>query len=250
MMTAAAGAQASTLAALTGDRTLLIIDTSKSAVLRQVNVKGIGGRQIVGIDVRTADSQLYGLLADGSVVKINVKNGAASPKSKLAQTLPAGVQPAVDFNPAADRLRLIGSDGTNLAANVDDGSVVAGTNLSFAQPNPFGGVTPRVVAGAYTNNFVGTKGTLLLGLDDTTDAIYAQVPPAGGVLNAIASPFGFDLGPVAFDIETDKNRNNRGWLLKGKQLSQVSLLAGLTRNPRTVKGLNSVVRDIAVLPAS
>ena len=36
--------------------------------------------------------------------------------------LPATV--TVDFNPVADRLRVIGSDGTNLRANVADGKVV------------------------------------------------------------------------------------------------------------------------------
>ena len=62
VMTGVADAAASNLVALTGDRTLLTIDSSP-AVVRRVNVSVQG--QLLGIDFRPADGKLYGLLASG-----------------------------------------------------------------------------------------------------------------------------------------------------------------------------------------
>jgi hypothetical protein len=95
-------------------------------------VSGLNGR-LLGIDVRPADGMLYGVAADGAVVTIDVATGKASPKSKLDAMLPPGVTATVDFNPAADRLRIIGSDGTNLRANVDDGKVTKDGSLKYAE---------------------------------------------------------------------------------------------------------------------
>jgi Domain of unknown function (DUF4394) len=44
-------------------------------------------------------------------------------KSKMSETLKSGVTATIDFNPVADRLRAMGSDGTSLRVNVDDGKV-------------------------------------------------------------------------------------------------------------------------------
>ena len=57
---------------------------------------------------------LYGLVADGTVVTIDPASGKATEKSKLDAMMPSGMMATVDFNPVADRLRVIGSDGTNL----------------------------------------------------------------------------------------------------------------------------------------
>lgn len=53
----------------------------------------------------------------------------------------------VDFNPVADRLRIIGSNGINLRANVDDGKVTKDGELRFAESDQMKGKTPKVVAG-------------------------------------------------------------------------------------------------------
>ena len=60
---------------------------------------------------------------------IDPATGKATLKSKLDTALPEGAMATVDFNPAADRLRIIGSDGTNLRANVDDGKVTKDGSL-------------------------------------------------------------------------------------------------------------------------
>lgn len=115
-------ARAETVAALVGDATLAHVDTAAKKVTKTVTVTGIDG-SILGIDVRPADGMLYAVISDGSVVTVDPMSGKAAAKSKLDTTLAAGTAATFDFNPVADRLRIIGSDGTNLRANVDDGKV-------------------------------------------------------------------------------------------------------------------------------
>ena len=124
-------AQAETLVALSGDNTLTSFDTKTLQAGKPVAIKGIAG-VVVGIDMRPSDGLLYAVGADGMVYTVNATSGQATTKVKLETMLPAGSKATVDFNPLADRLRLIGSDGTSLRANVDDGKVTVDAN----QPAP------------------------------------------------------------------------------------------------------------------
>jgi hypothetical protein len=126
----ATGAQAAQIAALVGADTIAIVDTSAKKATKSMKFTGINGA-LVGIDVRPADGMLYGLVSDGTVVTIAM-DGKTTMKSKLETMLGAGVAGTVDFNPVADRLRVIGSDGMNLRANVDDGKVTTDGALKYA----------------------------------------------------------------------------------------------------------------------
>jgi hypothetical protein len=248
---AAVDAQATTLVALTGNKALVSINAEQRRVISRVQVSGING-QLRCIDVRPADRQLYGVVADGSVVTINPGNGSTMPKSTLQVTLPAGVRATCDFNPAVDRLRMIGSDGTNLAANVDDGTVTPNTNINFppppAPPNPFGGTTPSVIGGAYSNSVAGAKATLLWDIDDATDALYLQIPPMNGTLNPVGNQLGIQPGQIGFDIQTRSNGVNVAWLINGNLLYRLGLVSGLAGVGKPIMGLQVPVRDLAVLP--
>ena len=127
----ASAASAAEVAALTGDNTIAIVDTSQKKVVKTWNITGIAG-MVLGIDVRPADGMLYALGADGGVYTGDTKTGKATQKSKLETMLPAGVKATVDFNPAADRLRVMGNDGTSLRVNVDDGTVTKDGSHKFA----------------------------------------------------------------------------------------------------------------------
>src|SRR5688572_12973326 len=179
----ASTAQAQSVAALVGDDTLAVVDVAAKKVDRTLKVQGISGR-LLGIDVRPADGMLYGLVADGTVVTIDPASGKATQKSKLDSMIPADAMATVDFNPAADRLRVIGSDGTNLRANVDDGKVTKDGSLKFADGDMHKGKSPKIVAGAYTNSMKGAKETTLYDID-ATGAVVRQAPPNDGVLNSI-----------------------------------------------------------------
>jgi hypothetical protein len=243
---AAAAAPAAEVAALSGGNTISIVDTSAKKAVKSWRIQGIGGK-VVGIDVRPADGQLYALAADGGVFTVDLKTGKAAMKSKLDTMLKPGTWATVDFNPAADRLRIIGNDGMNLRANVDDGKVVVDGMLKFAATDMHKGETPNVVAGAYSNSYKGTKETALYDVDATIGALLKQAPPNDGVLNAVGK-LGVKFTTAAFDIWSDGNGRNEAWLMAGDWLHRVDLATGKATPAVQIKGVSGV-RDIAILPA-
>lgn len=246
LMAGTALARAEIVAALTGDATLAHVDTAAKKVTQTVTITGISGR-VLGIDVRPADGMLYALVSDGSVVTVDPATGKATAKSKLDTMLPAGTMATVDFNPVADRLRVIGSDGTNLRANVDDGKVTKDGGLKFAEGDAMAGKTPKVVAGAYTNAVKGTKETVLYDID-ATGAVLRQAPPNDGVLNTVG-PLGMGAEAIAFDILADGQGGNQAWVMAGDTLYKVDLATGKGAMAAKIAGVTGAVRDIAILPA-
>jgi hypothetical protein len=243
----ASGASAAEVAALTGDNTIAIVDTSQKKVVKTWNITGIAGK-VLGIDVRPADGMLYALGADGAVYTVDTKTGKATQKSKLETMLPAGVKATVDFNPAADRLRVMGNDGTSLRVNVDDGKVTKDGSHKFADADMHKGEKPNVVAGAYSNSVKGTKETTLYNIDATIGALLRQAPPNDGVLNAIGK-LGFKADSYAFDIWSDGQGKNDAWLMAGDTLYSVDLASGKATAVAKISGAKGPVRDIAILPA-
>jgi hypothetical protein len=240
----AGAAQAQSVAALTGDDTLAMVDVGAKKVDRTVKVSGLSGK-LLGIDVRPADGMLYGLVSDGSIVTIDPASGKAMQKSKLDAMLPDGVMATVDFNPMADRLRIIGSDGTNLRANVDDGKVTKDGQLKFAETDMHKGKAPKIVAGAYTNSVKGAKETTLYDID-ATGALVRQAPPNDGVLNSIGM-IGMPAESAAFDIVAGEG-TNEGWLMAGDTLYKIDLASGKSSPVGKISGVSGSVRDIAAMP--
>lgn len=107
-----ASAEAATLVGLTADNKLVKIDTATMAATAPMAISGAD--KVVGIDVRPADGKLHGLTAGGQLVVIDHISGKATPGSMLSEKVALGPRPVVDFNPVADRLRVIGADGANL----------------------------------------------------------------------------------------------------------------------------------------
>lgn len=245
--TALAGtaARAETVAALVGNDTLVHVNTETKKAEKTVKVTGISGT-ILGIDVRPADGMLYGVVSDGSVVTIDPMTGAATAKSKLDTMLGAGITATVDFNPVADRLRIIGSDGTNLRANVDDGKVTKDGQLKFADADTMKGKTPKIVAGAYTNSMKGAKETALFDID-ASGALLKQAPPNDGVLNTVGM-LGMSGEVVSFDIMSDGKGGNSAWAMSGDTLYSIDLATGKGTVAAKIAGVTGPVRDIAILP--
>jgi len=239
-------AQAAQVAALVAPDTIAMVDTDAKRVTGTWKLTGLPGA-LVGIDVRPADGMLYGLTADGSVVTID-KAGKVAVKSKLETMLPAGTPATVDFNPVADRLRVIGANGMNLRANVDDGKVIKDGDLKYADTDMHKGEKPNIVAGAYTNSYKGTTETTLLNIDGTIGGLIRQAPPNDGVLNAIGK-HGAKTGPVAFDIAADGKGGNAGWMMISDTLYSVDLATGKATEAAKIAGVTGTVWDIAILPA-
>lgn len=219
------------------------IDLKTMKTLKTVAITGLTGK-VVGIDVRPADGLLYALAEDGTVATIDPATGKASVKTRLETMLTKGVEATVDFNPVADRLRVIGSDGVSLRANVDDGKVVVDTRLNFKPDDKNASKTPKVIAGAYANSVKGTKETALYDID-ASGLYLKQAPPNDGILNTLGET-GVS-GMVAFDIATDAAGVNQGWLVQGKTVFMLDPATGKATKAGMVPNLKGNARDIAVL---
>jgi len=180
--------------------------TAPGTQVGAVSVSGLAeGESLLGIDRRPADGQLYALGSGGSVYQLDPATGVATRKSTLRAaagddnpfTALAGTSFGFDFNPAADRLRVVSNTGQNLRINVDTGDTTTDGNITPS--------TSVVTASAYTNSFAGTSSTQLFNLDAAAGRLQLQDPPNNGTLNA-----GLPLGVTAdagngFDIDARTN---------------------------------------------
>ena len=240
-------ARAEMVAGLVDGKSIAWIDTSAKKVTGSVGLDG--GAMLVGFDVRPSDGKLYGVTPDGAIVIVDAKSGKWEKKSQLSEKLPAGETIAVDFNPAADRMRIIASNGMSLRVNVDDGKATVDGSLKYAEADPNKGKMPKVTAVAYTNSYAGTKETALYDIDAASGMLLKQAPPNDGVVSGIGK-LGVALnGPIAFDILADGKGGNVGWLLAGGTLHSVDLATGAAKSVGAIAGLKGKVTDMAILPA-
>jgi hypothetical protein len=240
-------ASAQTIVALVGDNTIALIDPANRKITKSWPVKGV--EKLAGIDVRPADGMLYGVTGNGWIVTIDIKTGAATQKAELSEKLKAGVVATVDFNPAADRLRIMGSDGTSHRVNVDDGKVTVDSSHKYADADTAKGKTSKVVAGAYSNSVKATKETTLYNIDASTWTLVRQMPPNDGVLNTIGSLGIKASEPIAFNIVAAGDGKNDAWLVSGGTLYSVDLMSGAAKSIGPIKNLKGTIRDIAWWPA-
>ena len=141
---------------------------------------------VLGIDFRPADNLLYALGSTARLYTIDVGTGAATHVAALAADAADTTEPfaaltgmnfGFDFNPVADRLRVVSDARQNLRINAATGAVTTDTNLDF--------VAPDVVAAAYTQSFANAGSTRLLGIDVATGTLQLQSPPNDGVLTTL-----------------------------------------------------------------
>lgn len=198
---------------LTADGRLLcfpVNSADKAEVVGAVTGLGSADAALIGIDFRVQDQRLYGVGSGGGVYTIDPTTGAATFVNQLTVALdPAATAFAVDFNPAADRLRILADTGQNLRHNVNPG----GVTLSDAPLTVMAGtmvVTATAVTGAaYTNNDLApATGTTLYDVATTQDQVVVQSPPNGipGAAAANLVPtgaLGVDTGlATGFDVYT------------------------------------------------
>ena len=236
-------ADAGTIVGLVDGNSLVMIDAADRKVTGKVHIKG-GFDKILGIDRRPADGKLYGITGDGTIVTIDVNSGEATGKAKLSESWKSGITTTIDFNPVADRLRVMGSDGANVRVNVDDGKVTLDGSHKYKEGDANAGATPKIVAGSYTNGVKGAQSTALYNVDAATGALVTQAPPNDGTLNTVG-PLGVKLGGrVAFKIAADQERND-AWLVMDGDLYAVDLKTGKATMAGKIAGLNGRLTDIA-----
>ena len=247
MICAAGGAQGATLLGLTADNAIVSIDSAARRASAPLRITGADGR-VIGIDQRPQDGRVYGVTERGQIVTIDPATGRATQVSRLNTEFASGGRAVVDFNPVANRLRVMGMNGTNLRVNVDTGEAVRDGMLKYAAGTPFAETAPRIVAGAYINSLAGAQATALYTIDTLTRAYNLQAPPNDGVQQPRGQVAQMLPPGVAFDILTDAQGGNAGFLLAGRVLHAVDLESGAARPLGEVAGLPAVeVIDIAAL---
>jgi len=232
--------------ALVGDSTLVRVNLATNTASAPITVSGVG--RLLGIDVRPANKQLYGVAADGIVVTIDLQSGKATKASQLDTLLPGNPTWAiVDFNPAADKLRFMGPDGTNLRADVDTGKVTKDGNLAFEPDDMHKGEKPAIVAAAYTNSRGKPEKTAMYDIDATIGALVQQTKPNDGILKSIGKLGTADVKAYAFDVASAADGTNTAWLSADNAIFKVDLATGKATSTGKLSGINGVVRDLAVL---
>jgi hypothetical protein len=159
------------------------------------------GENILGIDFRPSNGQLYGLGSTSRLYIINTTTGAATQVGTgTFTTALSGTNFGFDFNPVPDAIRIVSDTGQNLRVNPTTAAVTVDGAI-----NPG---TPQVTAAGYTNNFAGAVNTMLFVIDTsgTTDRLAIQNPPNNGTLVTVG-PLGIDASGVnGFDISATDNR--------------------------------------------
>ena len=205
-----AGAQAAeTFYGVTeSDRLVTFQSDTPGAIRSSVPITGLidGDEGITGIDVRPADKTLYGTGTAGVLYRIVPGTGVATPLSQIPGFTSVGKSFGVDFNPVADRLRLVSDSGQNLRVSPVNGQATTDASLAYAAGDANAGKAPGVAAAAYSNNILGATTTELFGLDTARDALVVQNPPNAGTLRT-RGPLGFDaVSPAGFDIAGSDGR--------------------------------------------
>ncbi|PRY69584.1 uncharacterized protein DUF4394 [Glaciihabitans tibetensis] len=234
-----------------GGTKLVQFDSRKPGKVKGgVAISGLtgGDTRLIGIDYRVQDGNLHGVgnnAASAGVYLINADTGVATQVTRLTVAL-SGTTFGVDFNPAANALRVVSDTGQNLrqpfatagAATVADGA------LSYAAPETATGIN----GAAYTNNDLDPNtATTLFDLDTTLDQIAIQSPANAGSLTATGK-LGVDAaGDTGFDIYSTvrdgRSVASTGVAVINGSLYEVALLNG-TATSLGVVGAH--VTDIAV----
>ncbi|MEQ3551317.1 DUF4394 domain-containing protein [Pseudonocardia nematodicida] len=215
-----------------------------------------GDKYLVGIDYRVQDGLLYGVGDGGGIYEVDDSDASASKIGRLSVDLD-GEYFGVDFNPAANALRVISDSGQNLRqpfATMPLADTVEDTALTNPATAPATGTVPAtgVSAAGYTNNDLDdSTATTLFVLDTELDRVSVQSPandgtlaPTGSLPAEIGPEAGLDVYSTVVDGVTVANDAFAAVEVNGeKRLWAVDLLTG---DADDLGGLGAPVRAIAV----
>lgn len=197
-----------------------------SNVIQSVQITGLLEQdKIIGIDFRVARGDLYALVNSGRIYRLDTQSGQASLVEGSEPLAEIAVGPyGFDFNPAADKLRVVGHHNKNMRLDPDTGAKVdfdqqtvgvqTDPDLAFFEGDQQAGTFPDIVAAAYTYNAKDSKlttnyaidrrtGTLLM--QGTKEGLSPSVSPNLGVLYTVGA---LNTGPIkdaSFDISDISN---------------------------------------------
>lgn len=162
------------------------------------------GENIVGLDMRPLNGQLYALGSSSRIYTINPASGAATQVGllPLVPTL-SGDNFGFDFEPTTDLIRITSNLRQNLTV-----SPVTGLATSNPALVPGNTTSSQITAIAYSSNLLPTTSTNLFGINVATDSLYristAPLNTSGALtkvgklrLAGAQGVNGFDIGAVS-----------------------------------------------------
>jgi len=252
-----AGVTSGDTLAITSTNRLVTFDRADPSLDTAIAISGLqAGETVLGIDVRAGGAtpgEVYALGNTGRIYTINATTGVATQKSALAAdggdatepfTALSGTEFGIDFDPVADRLRVVSDTGQNLRIDVDSGATITDAPLSSSGVN----------GAAYSNAFADACRTTLYYIDASADQLLTTTDPNGGVLSIVGA-LGVDTTAVGdFEIATAADGTNSGYaalVVGGVPTSyQINLSTGAAATAGAVTRLdaNELVRDAAIAP--
>jgi hypothetical protein len=213
------------------------------------------GETLLGIDYRVARGVLYGVSSLGRLVTIDTASGAITAVGAAPAMALQGSRFGVDFNPAADRVRVVSDTGQNLRLHPDTGALAA-SDPALSSANP-GAPAPVVTAAAYTYNKQNEKLTTNYAIDAGRGWLVMQgsvegqqpvVSPNTGRITDVG-PLGTGaLDDAAFDIADTDNTALVALRQAGRtRLYTVDLATGRAQLLGSV-GDGKALRGIAIQP--
>lgn len=206
----------------------------------------VGDTTIVGIDFRVQNGKLYGVGNAGGIYIIDPATAAATLDSQLTVAL-SGTSFGVDFNPAADRLRVVSDTGQNLRHDLNTDATTNDTALAYVPA-----ATTTIAGAGYTNNDLdASTATTLFDIDTGLDQVVIQSPANGGTL-AATGKLGLDVDAGAgFDVYTSLRNGvavgNRAFAaLSAADVYGFYRVSLLTGKATLIGSFDAAVVDIAI----
>lgn len=161
------------------------------------------GENILGLDFRPLNGQLYALGSTSRIYTINASSGAATQVGLLPFVpLLSGTTFGFDFNPTADAIRVVSNTGQNLRLNITTGAATLDGAIT--------GGNVEVTGVGYTNNIIPSTATTMFTINTKTDSLYRLANPNDGIMTRVGK-LNVNVGaasPIGFDITTSANNTN------------------------------------------
>lgn len=251
-----------TLIVLTQKMELLAINAGQPGkILQRTAVTGLpAGETLVGMDYRVARGVLFALSNTGRLYTLDLPTGAAKVVGNGPGVTLQGTRFGVDFNPVADRVRIVSNSGQNLRLHPDTGALAAtDPDVRYAPSDKQATQIPELVGAAYTYNKRDDTLTTNYAIDQKSGALLTQgsvegvqplVSPNTGLLRTVGPLGTGGLQEVAFDIADLSGTAYaalRGTSAHTTQLYTVNLTTGQATLVGTV-GDGSALLGLAVQP--
>jgi hypothetical protein len=263
-----AGASAETIYGLVGTanpQTLVRFDSSTPATVTTIGpITGLQSAEVIeGIDIRPATGDLYGVGSTSRLYDINRASAVATQvgSGQFSPLLDTSLSAfGVDFNPVADRLRVISFGANqNLRLNPDTGAVFVDTPVAPAPgQSPPVSADPGISGLAYDGNVPGSTSTTGYAYDflPTPERLYRLGSPGGTPVSPNSGQL-FDIGSVGFtsgsggQIGLDVSAGGTAYLSAATAVPPKLYTVNLATGAATLVGAETAnLVDIAAAPVS